>query len=242
MSRIGPTVEKMGRRSMLAAVTTTVALFSAARYSSTHAQAQGEPLPSWKDGPAKQSILDFVRATTNPSSKDFVAPEDRIATFDQDGTLWVEHPLYTQTVFALDRLHTLAPQHPEWQNQEPFKSILSNDQAAIAHLTEGNWAEIIFLTHSGMSQAAFGEIAGKWLETAKHPRFQRLYTELVYQPMLEVLRYLRANGFATYIVSGGGQDFIRVYSQRVYGIPPEQVVGSSIATKYEFENGRPELL
>jgi len=167
---------------------------------------------------------------------------DRIATFDQDGTLWVEHPLYTQAMFALDRVHALAPEHPEWQSQEPFKAVLFNDLEAFGHFTERDWAEIIFATHAGMSQAAFVEIAAKWLAAAKHPRFKRLYTELVYQPMRETMDYLRAKGFKTYIVTGGGQDFVRVYSQHVYGIPPEQVVGSSIAMKYETMDGKPELM
>src|SRR5262249_10891983 len=194
----------------------------------TMAQAQTtDPLSSWNDGPAKQAILDFVRAIGQ------VSPEDRIATFDQDGTLWVEHPAYTQAMFALERVHTLAPKHPEWRNHNPFKAVLANDEAAIAKFSERDWVEVVFLTHSGMSQEAFREIAAQWLATAKHPRFKRLYTELVYQPMREVMDYLRASGFRIYIVTGGGQDFVRVYAQKVYGVPPEQVVGSSIATKYE---------
>jgi phosphoglycolate phosphatase-like HAD superfamily hydrolase len=200
------------------------------------------PLTSWNEGVAKAAILDFVRAATDPSSRSFVALEDRIATFDQDGTLWVEHPVYSQAMFALDRVHAMAPQHPEWQAQEQLKAVLSNDRAAMAHFTEGDWAEIIFLTHAGMSQAAFLEIAGQWLATAKDARFRRLYTELVYQPMLEVMHLLRANRFKTYIVSGLGQSFVRIYAQRVYGIPTEQVVGSSLVTKYKIENGKPELM
>src|SRR3954468_13849466 len=149
-------------------------------------------LPSWNDGPAKRAILDFVRRVTTPGGPDLVPPEDRIATFDQDGTLWVEHPLYGQAMFALDRVHALAPEHPEWQSQEPFRTVLSNDQAGIGKFSEADWAEIIFLTHSGMNQATFREIAEQWIATAKHPRFGRLYTELVYQPMIEVLLYLRA--------------------------------------------------
>ena len=201
-----------------------------------------DSLGSWNEGRAKVAIVDFVRATTDPSSKDFVRPEDRIATFDQDGTLWVEHPLYAQAAFALDRLHALAPQHPEWQSQEPFRTVLSNDQARIGKFSEADWAEIIFLTHSGMNQATFRDIAEQWIATAKHPRFGRLYTELVYQPMIEVLHYLRANSFKTFIVSGFGQYFMRIYTQRVYGIPPEQVLGSSVLTKYQIENGTPELI
>jgi phosphoserine phosphatase len=215
---------------------------SVAQYSDARAQTPGNTLPSWNEGPAKQAILDFVRATTDSSSKNFVAQEDRIATFEQDGTMWVEHPLYTQAMFALDRVHGLAPQHPEWRRHEPFKAVLSNDPAALAHFSEKDWAEIIFVTHAGMSQEDFLAIARKWLATAKHPKYQRLYTELVYLPMREVMDYLRANGFKTYIVTGGGQDFVRAYSERVYGLPPEQIVGSSLATQYEIKDGKPVVM
>lgn len=199
-------------------------------------------LPSWNDGAAKRAILEFVRATTETGSPQFVPPEDRIATFDQDGTLWVEHPLYTQAMFALDRVHVLAPQHPDWKGQEPFEAVLANDPPALAHFTERDWAEIISVTHAGMSRVAFLEIATQWIATAKHPRFKRAYTDLVYQPMIEVLDYLRAKRFATFIVTGGGQDFVRAYSQRVYRIPTQSVVGSSIATQFVIENGKPELM
>jgi phosphoglycolate phosphatase-like HAD superfamily hydrolase len=223
---------------VLSALPTLPAMFGA-----TAAEAQAAtPLPSWHDGPAKQTILDFVKATTDRASATYVPPEDRIATFDQDGTLWVEQPLYTQAFFALARVHELAPQHPEWKSHDPFKAALANDLPALAHLSERDWAEIIFATHAGMSQADFLEIATTWLVAAKHPRFKRLFTELVYQPMTEVLEYLRANQFATFIVTGGGQDFVRAYSQRVYGIPTQQVVGSSIVTKYDFRNGKAELM
>jgi phosphoserine phosphatase len=171
-----------------------------------------------------------------------VGPEDRIATFDQDGTLWVEHPLYTQAVFALDRVHELALQHPEWIHQEPFKAVLANDPSAMARFSESDWETIVTATHAGMSTDAFREIAKQWLAKANHPRFHRPYTDLVYQPMLEVLEFLRANKFKTYIVTGGGQEFVRVYSERVYGIPPEHVVGSSILTKYEYQDGKPILM
>ncbi len=221
-------------------------LFSSAVLASAviraQAQTAADPLASWNDGPAKRAILEQVRTTIDASSAQFVPPEERIATFDQDGTLWVEHPLYSQAMFALDRVHEMASKHPEWRSQEPFKAVLAGDRAAMAHFTEGDWAKIVFLTHAGMSQAAFQEIAAKWLATAKHPRFQRFYTELVYQPMIEVLRYLRDSGYKTYIVTGGGQDFVRAYSQRVYGIPSEQVIGSSLVTKYETDNGKPELM
>lgn len=206
----------------------------------TTAQAQAKPLESWNDGPAKQVIIDFVNATTDRASASYVPPEDRIATFDQDGTLWVEHPLYGQAFFALDRVHEMAPQHPEWRSREPFKAVLANDMPALAHLSERDWAELIFVTHAGMSQADFLEIVTHWLATAKHPRFKRPFTELVYQPMIEVIDYLRANQFETFIVTGGGQDFVRAYSQRVYGIATQRVIGSSLVTKYL--QGKAELM
>ncbi|HEV8502408.1 MAG TPA: HAD family hydrolase, partial [Casimicrobiaceae bacterium] len=180
--------------------------------------------------------------TTDRTSANYVPPMDRIATFDQDGTLWVEQPLYTQAFFALDRVHELAPTHPEWKSHEPFKTVLTNDLPALAHFSERDWAELIFVTHAGMSQAEFLEIAAKWLATAKHPRFKRLFTDLVYQPMIEVLEYLRANQFETYIVTGGGQDFVRVYSEKVYGIPPEQVVGTAGGVDFVYgKDGKPML-
>jgi phosphoserine phosphatase len=201
-----------------------------------------DPLPSWNDGPAKQAIVEFVEAVTTEGAADFVPPADRIATFDQDGTLWVEHPLYAQAMFALDRVVELAPEHPEWKTKEPFKAVLTGDREAMAKFSEGDWAEIIGATHAGVTTEQFVEIAGDWLAKAKHARFKRPYTELVYQPMLEVMDYLRASGFRTYIVTGGGQEFVRVYSERVYDVPVEQVVGSSIATKYESQGGKPVLM
>jgi phosphoglycolate phosphatase-like HAD superfamily hydrolase len=206
------------------------------------AHAADDPLPSWNDGPAKQAIVAFVTATTTKGGPDFVAPADRIATFDNDGTLWVEHPLYTQAMFALDRVSALAPEHPEWKTQEPFKSVLAGDREAMAKFSEGDWAKIIAATHAGMSTEDFLKIVQEWLAEAKHARFRQPYTQLIYQPMLEVMDYLRANGFRTYIVTGGGQEFVRVFSEQVYGIPVEQVVGSSIATKYESQAGRPVLM
>jgi phosphoserine phosphatase len=208
---------------------------------SLHANAQTPELASWNDGPAKEAIVSFVKEATDTSGTKYIEPQDRIATFDQDGTLWVEHPLYAQAMFALTRLHELAPQHPEWKQSEPFKAVLANDHSAMANFSESDWTAILAATHAGMTTEAFQAIVRQWLATAKDARFHRRYTELVYQPMLEVMDYLRANGFKTYIVTGGGQEFVRVYSQRVYGVP-EQVVGSSILTKYEYQDGEPVLM
>jgi phosphoserine phosphatase len=194
-----------------------------------------DPLPSWNDGPAKQAILELVRATTEAGSPDFVAPEARLATFDQDGTLWVEHPVYTQLVFALDRVAALAPEHPTWKEKEPFRTVLSGDRAAIAKLSLRDLEEIVFATHAGMPVDAFTAIAAAWSAEARDPRWHRPYTELVYQPMREVLSLLRANGYRTYIVTGGGQAFVRAYAERVYGIGPSQVIGSTLDTKYGYD-------
>jgi phosphoglycolate phosphatase-like HAD superfamily hydrolase len=212
---------------------------------STAAKAQvtpGVPLASWNDGPAKQAIVDFVRATTDRASAKFVSAEDRIATFDQDGTLWVEHPIYSQVVYCLDRVPAVVEQKPELKKIEPFKTVLTGNREAIARLSLHELETILAATLTGMSVDAFEAEANKWLATAKHPRWNRLYTELVYQPMLDVQQYLRDNGYKTYIVTGGGQDFVRVYSQRVYGIPPEQVVGTMGGTKFGYDkNGKPFL-
>jgi phosphoserine phosphatase len=202
----------------------------------------GGLLPSWNDGPAKQAILDFVRVTTDRSSPSYVAPEDRIAVFDQDGTLWVEHPMYTQVVYCLERVPAVVAKRPELKNVEPFKTVLSGNREAMAKLSMQDLEKILAATLTGMSVEEFNAEAKKWLETAKHPRWDRLYTELVYQPMLEVLRYLRDSGYRTYIVTGGGQDFVRVYAEKVYGIPPEQVVGTAGGTKYGYgKDGKPFL-
>jgi phosphoglycolate phosphatase-like HAD superfamily hydrolase len=209
---------------------------------SSQARAADDVLPSWNDGAAKQAIIDFVDATTDESSPGFVPPADRVATFDNDGTLWVSHPIYSQAVFALDRLAALASEHPEWKDQEPFKAVLTGDREAMAKFTEGDWAKIIAATHAGMSTEAFAETVRAWLAKADHPRFKRPFTSLTYQPMLEVLDYLRANGFRTYIVTGGGQEFVRVFSEETYDVPVEQVVGSSIATKYDDQDGKPVLM
>jgi phosphoglycolate phosphatase-like HAD superfamily hydrolase len=199
-------------------------------------------LPSWNDGGAKASVIDFVTKVTKPGSPDFVPSDQRIATFDQDGTLWVEQPTYTQAVFAIQRVAALAPQHPEWKTEEPFKAIVTGDREQIAKLTLQDMERILAVTHSGMTVEEFHGIVKEWLTTAKHPRYQRPYTDLVYQPMLELMAYLRTNGFKTYIVTGGGQEFVRVYTEQVYGVPPEQVVGSAGRTKYGYDkSGKPIL-
>ena len=207
------------------------------------AVAQTDPLPSWNDTPAKKAIVDFVERTTTQGSPDFVKPEDRIATFDNDGTLWVEQPIYTQVTFAIDEVVAMAPQHPEWREREPFKSILAQDRAAMLKFSIQDFEKVVAVTHSGMTVQQFLEIVKRWLAEAKHPRFKRPYTECVYQPMLELMRYLRNNGFKTYIVTGGGQEFVRAFSGQVYGVPPEQVIGSMGKVKYQYDkNGNPELI
>ncbi|MGO9533455.1 MAG: HAD family hydrolase [Syntrophobacteraceae bacterium] len=199
-------------------------------------------LPSWNDGAARQAIVEFVQVATDKASPKFVPPEERIATFDQDGTLWVEHPMYTQVVYCLEQVPALAAKKPELKNMEPFKTVLSGSREAIAKLSMEDLEKILATTLSGMTVDEFNAEVKKWIETAQHPRWKRPYTELVYQPMLEVMQYLRANGFKTYIVTGGGQDFVRVYSERVYGIPPEQVVGTMGATQFGYDKkGRPIL-
>jgi phosphoglycolate phosphatase-like HAD superfamily hydrolase len=209
---------------------------------STPAPARTDPLPSWNDGPAKQAILEFVEKVTDEASPVFVPPAERIVTFDNDGTLWPSHPMYTQLAFALDRVKELAPNHPEWKNKQPFKAVLDNDLEALGAAGEKGLVELVMASHAGMTTAEFESVVTAWLAKAEHPRFKRRYTELAYQPMLELLEYLRANGFKTYIVSGGGVEFMRPMTESVYGIPPEQVVGSSIKTKYEIQDGKPVLM
>jgi phosphoglycolate phosphatase-like HAD superfamily hydrolase len=201
-----------------------------------------DPLPSWNDGPAKKAITEFVSKTTTPGGPDFVPVPERIATFDNDGTLWSEQPIYFQFVFALDRVRALAPKHPEWKGKQPFKGILEGDMKAVMAAGEKGLLEVLAVTHTGMTTDEFHQIVRDWLAQARHPRFQRPYTDLVYQPMLELLAYLRANGFKTFIVSGGGVEFMRAFAERVYGIPPEQVVGSTGEAKFELRNGKPVLV
>jgi phosphoglycolate phosphatase-like HAD superfamily hydrolase len=205
-------------------------------------KAPADPLPSWNDGAAKKAVLEFVRDTTAKGGPRYVPPEQRIATFDQDGTLWVEHPMYTQVVYCLDRVPAVVKEKPELKYKEPFKTVLSGDREAIAKLPLKDLEEILVATLTGMSVDDFQADVKKWLATAKHPRYQRPYTELTYQPMLEVLKFFRANGYKTYIVTGGGQDFVRVYAEQVYGIPPEQVVGTMGGTRYGYDkDGKPVL-
>jgi phosphoglycolate phosphatase-like HAD superfamily hydrolase len=207
----------------------------------TTAYAQ-DPLFSWNDGAAKQSIVQFVAKVTKEGSPDFVPVPERVATFDNDGTLWAEQPLYFQFLFAIDRVKALAPQHPEWKTREPFASLLKGDMKTALTGGEHAFLEIVAATHSGMTTEEFDRIVKEWLATAKHPKTGRLYTEMVYQPMLELLAYLRANGFKTFIVSGGGVEFMRTFADKVYGIPPEQVVGSTGKLKFELGDSTPVLV
>ena len=201
-----------------------------------------DPLPSWNDTAPKRAIIRFVEQVTREGSPNFVPPAERIATFDNDGTLWAEQPLYVQLRFALDRVKLLAPRHPEWSNKEPFKRLLTTSREKQVPVTEAELMEIMLATHAGMTTDEFSRIVADWIATARHPQTGRLYTEMVYQPMLELMAHLRTNGFKTFIVSGGGIEFMRPWSQRVYGIPPEQVIGSSFKTKFELRDGQPVLV
>ena len=213
-----------------------VAMFVAV---SAHAD---EPLPSWNDGPSKQAIVAFVTKVTTAGSADFVAEPERIAVFDNDGTLWAEQPLYSQLFFVLDRVRALAPAHPEWKTQEPYRSVLANDMKGVMAGGEKSLMELIAATHAGMTTDEFDDVVEEWIAKARHPKTGRPYTQMVYQPMLELLAYLRANGFKTFIVSGGGQEFMRPWTEKTYGIPPEQVVGSGGELQYKMVNGKPALL
>ncbi|MCR9210940.1 MAG: haloacid dehalogenase-like hydrolase [bacterium] len=201
-----------------------------------------DPLASWNDNAAKQSIVAFVERVTEEGSSDFVPVEERIATFDNDGTLWSEQPYYFQLAFALDRVKAMAPDHPEWKTKQPFKGVLEGDLKAVMAGGKKSLIEIVAATHAGMTADEFEQIVTDWISTAKHPKTGRLYKEMIYQPMLELLTYLRANGFKTFIVSGGGIDFMRPWTEATYGIPPEQVVGSSIKTRYEVRDGKPVIV
>jgi phosphoglycolate phosphatase-like HAD superfamily hydrolase len=232
----GNPIAKLARRAVLAAG--ALGLLAA-----TTAQAQNDPLPSWNDGAAKQAIVSFVKETTDAAGPRFVSPAERIATFDQDGTLWVEKPMYTQVIYCLERVPVLVKVRPELAEVEPFKTVMSGDREAIARLPTEDLEKILALTLTGMSVDEFRAEVAKWLDAARDPRWKRPYTELTYKPMQELLQFLRANNFKTYIVTGGGQDFVRVYAERVYGIPPEQIVGTAGATKYDYsKDGKPVLL
>jgi phosphoserine phosphatase len=207
-----------------------------------HQSVAEDALPSWNEGSAKKAIVEFVAQVTKEAGPEFVPPAERVAVFDNDGTLWPEQPVYFQFLFALDRIRSLADKHPEWREKQPFKSVLQGDiKAALAGGTQAR-LELVAASHAGMTTEEFEGIVKDWLATARHPRFKRPYTDLAYQPMLELLAYLRGNGFKTYIVSGGGVEFMRPWAERVYGIPPEQVVGSTIRVKYEIRDGKPVLV
>jgi len=231
----------INRRVLLTMAATIAVLFGPALPNLSQAQAQNDPLPSWNDVPSKRAITDFVARVTRQGGPDFVPSAERIATFDNDGTLWVEHPMYVQLAFALDRVKALAPLHPEWKDTQPFKAVLEGDMKTLAESGEHGMAELVMASHAGMTTEEFEKIVSDWLATARDPRFKRPYTELSYLPMIELLAYLRANGFKTFIVSGGGVEFMRSWTERVYGVPPEQVVGSSIKTRFQMRDGRPEL-
>ena len=205
------------------------------------AGAQSDPLPSWNNGASKKSITDFVKRVTTRGA-DFVPPDQRIATFDNDGTLWIEQPMYVQLAFILDRVKALAPQNPGWATTQPFKAVLDGDMHALAASGEKGLVQLMAVTHAGMTNEEFAKIVSDWLTAARDPRYKRPYTELVYKPMVELLTYLRANGFKTFIVSGGGIEFMRPWAEKTYGIPPEQVVGSSIKTQFQMRDGKPVLM
>ena len=225
-----------GRRAVLLGAAATI-------LSSGSVRAQTDPLPSWSDGAAKQAILDFVARITREGGRDYVKPAERIAVFDNDGTLWCEQPIYFQFAFALDRIRALAAQHPDWKDKQPFKAVIEGDQRALAAAGEKGLLEILAVTHAGMTTEDFSRAVADWLATARHPRFNRPYSELIYQPMLELRAYLHANGFKTFIVSGGGVEFMRVFAERVYGVPPEQVVGSSgVVTFHMGADGKATLM
>ena len=233
-------MSRAARQSFGAAVALLISVTCA--FAQASGNAGSDPLPSWNDTPSKRAIVAFVERVTRPGSPDFVPVAERIATFDNDGTLWSEQPMYFQAFFMLDRVKALAPAHPEWQQREPFASILKGDMKAALAGGEAALVELAMATHAGTTTEEFEAIVRDWLATARHPKTGRRFTEMVYQPMLEVLAYLRANGFKTYIVSGGGIEFMRPWTGQVYGIPPEQVVGTSIKTRFEIRDGKPVLV
>ncbi|MEA1950180.1 MAG: HAD family hydrolase [Planctomycetota bacterium] len=220
---------------ILALLLTSVQCFS------SHCLA-ADPLPSWNNGPVKEAIVSFVKRVATKDSPDYVPPAERIATFDNDGTLWSEKPVYFQLMFAIDRVKQIAPQHPEWKTQQPFKAVLEDDMESLGSSGMEGVAKLVMASHAGMTTDEFAHIVKIWLAKVKHPRFKRPYTDLVFQPMLELLDYLRANGFRTYIVSGGGIEFLRAWAEQVYGIPPQRVIGSSIKTKFEIRDGKPVIV
>jgi len=220
----------------------TALILSAGCVEKTKPESPVDPLPSWNDGAVKQAIVNFVKEVTDESGPNYVSPSERIATFDNDGTLWSERPVYFQFLFAIDRVKALAPEHPEWKTEQPFKAVLENDMQALAASGEKGVVQLVMATHAGNTTTEFEQIVKDWIKTAKHPRFKRPFTDLVYQPMLELLSYLRANDFKTFIVSGGGIEFMRPWVEEVYGIPPEQTVGSVIKTKLEMRDGKPVLV
>ena len=226
------------RRVLLSSLAMLPLLTATLRSTSVAAQTP-DPLPSWNEGATKASIVNFVARVTAQGGPYFVPVEQRIATFDNDGTLWIEQPMYIQLAFALDRVKALAPMHPEWKTRQPFAAVLDGDLKALATSGEKGLVEIIAVTHAGMTTAEFEKIVSDWLATARDHRFKRPYTELVYQPMLELLAYLRANGFKTFIVSGGGVEFMRPWTEKAYGVPPEQVIGSSIKTEFRMQDDTP---
>ena len=208
----------------------------------TNIVSAADPLPSWNEGSAKKAVVDFVTKVTTQGSPDFVKPAERIATFDNDGTLWAEQPMYFQLLFAIDRIKAMAPQHPDWKDKQPYASILKGDVKTALAGGEHAIGEMIAVTHSGMTTEEFQEVVKTWLATSKHPKFKRPYNEIVYQPMLELMKYLRGNGFKTFIVSGGGVEFMRAFAEQTYGIPPEQIIGSRGKLKFEVLNDKPVLL
>ena len=232
----GLRLQRTGRSAFVFSICTLFAMTLTAG-----AQTGADPLPSWNDGATKQAIVDFVTRVTKEGGPDFVPPGDRIATFDNDGTLWTEQPIYTEFAFVFDRVEEMAPQHPEWQTQQPYAAVLHHDMKAVAASGDRGMFEMLVATHANVTTDQFSKIVTDWLSHAQHPRFKRPYTECVYQPMLEVLAYFRASGFKTYIVSGGEQDFMRPWTEKTYGIPVEQVVGTTLKTEFEMKDGSPVL-